>query len=209
MPKVDIEYEERKRNDILNAALLCFARKGYYETRMDDIVAESGLSKGSIYRYFKSKEELFLSLQDRHLKAMKDNLIDALSSIEGATEKLKKGAEYFFTALCKEHAIFARITMEFWSEAARNKNISRRFCCLYEDWHAFVVNILKEGIKRGEIKKNLDVNSAASVIMAACDGLILHWISHGNIFDISKVKDAFLSGILYGIAEQGKKKGKS
>jgi AcrR family transcriptional regulator len=56
-PKPDIAAE--RRTQIIEAALACFTRKGYNNTTMDDIVAESGLSKGSLYWYFKSKDELF------------------------------------------------------------------------------------------------------------------------------------------------------
>jgi AcrR family transcriptional regulator len=57
---------QERINDILEAAIRCFARTGYDRTKMDDIVRESGLTKGGIYWYFKSKREIFLALIDRH-----------------------------------------------------------------------------------------------------------------------------------------------
>ena len=58
-PRPDLSAERRAQ--IVRAALTCFSRKGYAKTTMDDIVAESGLSKGSLYWYFESKDELFMS----------------------------------------------------------------------------------------------------------------------------------------------------
>jgi AcrR family transcriptional regulator len=58
MPRVSDEYLQRRRRQILDAALHCFARKGFHETSMQDVFRESGLSAGAVYRYFKSKDEL-------------------------------------------------------------------------------------------------------------------------------------------------------
>jgi len=61
MSTKEITTAER-RQQILSAAMNCFLAKGYHRATMDDIVAESGLSKGTLYWYFKSKKELFLAL---------------------------------------------------------------------------------------------------------------------------------------------------
>ncbi|WP_067479902.1 TetR/AcrR family transcriptional regulator [Actinomadura hibisca] len=58
MPRVSEEHLERRRQQILDAARVCFIRKGVHETSMQDIFAESGLSAGAVYRYFKSKNEI-------------------------------------------------------------------------------------------------------------------------------------------------------
>ncbi|MFC6881098.1 MULTISPECIES: TetR/AcrR family transcriptional regulator [Actinomadura] len=58
MPRVSEEHLERRRTQIMDAARACFIRKGIHETSMQDIFAESGLSAGAVYRYFKSKNEI-------------------------------------------------------------------------------------------------------------------------------------------------------
>ncbi|MCP2292741.1 TetR/AcrR family transcriptional regulator [Nocardia amikacinitolerans] len=62
MPRVSEEHLERRRQQILDAARLCFARKGFFETSMQDVFTESGLSAGAVYRYFKSKNEIIAAL---------------------------------------------------------------------------------------------------------------------------------------------------
>ncbi|MEU6829047.1 TetR/AcrR family transcriptional regulator [Nocardia beijingensis] len=62
MPRVTEEHLERRRQQIMDAARRCFARKGFYETSMQDVFTESGLSAGAVYRYFKSKDELITAL---------------------------------------------------------------------------------------------------------------------------------------------------
>lgn len=62
MPRVSEEHLERRRQQIVAAAQRCFSRKGFYNTSMQDVFAESGLSAGAVYRYFKSKDELVAAL---------------------------------------------------------------------------------------------------------------------------------------------------
>ncbi|MEV6274900.1 TetR/AcrR family transcriptional regulator [Nocardia sp. NPDC051832] len=62
MPRVSEEHLERRKQQILDAAQVCFARKGFAVTSMQDIFAESGLSAGAVYRYFKSKNEIIAAL---------------------------------------------------------------------------------------------------------------------------------------------------
>lgn len=68
MPRVTSEYLERRRQQILDAAQRCFARKGFYETSMRDVFCESGLSAGAVYRYFKSKDQLIQTISARVFK---------------------------------------------------------------------------------------------------------------------------------------------
>ncbi|QLY33255.1 TetR/AcrR family transcriptional regulator [Nocardia huaxiensis] len=62
MPRVSEEHLERRRQQILDAAQTCFARKGLHTTTMQDVFAESGLSAGAVYRYFKSKDDIIAAL---------------------------------------------------------------------------------------------------------------------------------------------------
>ena len=64
MPKVSRQYQESRRNQIIDAAVKCFAQKGFHQTSMQDIVSESGFSPGAIYLYFKSKEEIIKTVAD-------------------------------------------------------------------------------------------------------------------------------------------------
>ena len=60
MPRVSEAYERARRHQILDAAAKCFSRGGFSATSMPEIAAEAGLSVGALYRYFSSKEDLFL-----------------------------------------------------------------------------------------------------------------------------------------------------
>lgn len=76
MPRVTAEHLERRREQILDAALLCFARKGFHETSMQDVFTEAGLSAGAVYRYFTSKDEIIAALVGRTMMPLRTRLAE-------------------------------------------------------------------------------------------------------------------------------------
>jgi TetR/AcrR family transcriptional regulator, transcriptional repressor of aconitase len=66
MPKVTHEYRDARRDQILSAARRCFLRNGFHATSVQDLVAESGLSSGAVYRYFASKDDVIIAIAEEH-----------------------------------------------------------------------------------------------------------------------------------------------
>lgn len=171
MPKITDETRKKKVDNIINNALVLFSRKGYSETTIDDIVAAAGMSKGSIYSYFKSKEEIFLAIaEDRFNK--RHTLIKGFERNISSTDKIKKYIDWILYGLFEEENILnARFAFEFWAVASRNDIISyeakKRYAMFYED----LSSILKEGIERGEFKTDLDIESMCYIILSSTDGI--------------------------------------
>ncbi|MVU81566.1 TetR family transcriptional regulator [Nocardia sp. ET3-3] len=80
MPRVSEEHLERRRQQILDAAQICFARKGLHATTMQDVFAESGLSAGAVYRYFKSKDDIIKDLASEATVDLRASLTEAVYS---------------------------------------------------------------------------------------------------------------------------------
>ena len=88
-PKVSLSYRQNIKNRIIANAITTFSNYGYDKSRMDDIAQSSGLSKGTIYLYFKSKEELFNTISEQNINYLKnqlsklfDNKEDVITGIE-------------------------------------------------------------------------------------------------------------------------------
>lgn len=171
MPKITDETRKKKVDNIINNALVLFSRKGYSETTIDDIVTASSMSKGSIYSYFKSKEEIFLAIaEDRFNK--RHALIEDFDTSISSTDKIKRYIDWILYGLFEEENILnARFAFEFWAVASRNDIISfeakKRYDMFYED----LSSILKEGIERGEFKVNLDIEAMCYIILSSTDGI--------------------------------------
>src|SRR4051812_31474768 len=107
MPKVDQSHLDARRRQIVAAARARFASHGFARTSMADIVTESGLSTGAIYRSFASKDELVVAVCDQAQDAFPDALTDA--AITGFLEHVRR--------LAREEG-HARLTVQIYAEAA-------------------------------------------------------------------------------------------
>jgi AcrR family transcriptional regulator len=169
-PRPDVS-EERK-TQIHQAALTCFSRKGYHQTTMDDIVAESGLSKGTLYWYFKGKKELFLSL----FQEVMDQLGQTWESIvadeeSSATDKLLASIAFFRSEL-EEMVPFFGVMMEAWALTRHDEDAEGIIREFYEPYLNSMTRVIEEGIASGEFRVE-SVRAMALVVMTLFDGIVL------------------------------------
>ena len=160
------------RQQILTSAMTCFMRKGYHRATMDDIVVESGLSKGTLYWYFKSKKELFLALIQSVLEPIGqswDSLIEEPNKT--AVEKLRSITSQFRTEL-GEMASFFGIMMEAWSLTRHDEDVEFVVKGIYKPYLQIMTRIIDEGKSNGELAVD-SAQSTAMVILVLYDGLTL------------------------------------
>ena len=84
MPKIAEQARAARREQIIAAGLACFARAGYYATTMADVAAQAGVSKGTPYLYFPSKEALFLALHEEWDCGAEQRIGAAIATIQAA-----------------------------------------------------------------------------------------------------------------------------
>ena len=164
--------KEERREQILSAAITCFAEKGYYEASMDDIAKAANLSKGSLYWHFKSKRELFQGLVERWLQEFTESLGATLEHATTAGEKLNM----MIDALKRNAAALpelARAQLEFYALAMRDEEFKAWLHENYATDSQFLESIVKEGIESGEFRE-VPSGAVARMIMAYLDGALLH-----------------------------------
>lgn len=110
-----------RRSQILDAALVCFAKRGFHQTSMHDISAEAGISVGLIYRYFENKEAVISAMADRHKKE-----IGAVLERARQAPTLLESLEILFTAHCceTEPRVISAFVVDLYAEASRNPRVA-------------------------------------------------------------------------------------
>src|ERR1041385_6210891 len=110
-----------RRSQILDAALVCFAKRGFHQASMHDISAEAGISVGLIYRYFENKEAVISAMADRHKKEIQEVLERARHA-----STLLESLEILFTAHCCENSpkVLSAFVVALYAEASRNPEIA-------------------------------------------------------------------------------------
>jgi len=193
--QTDLKQERRKQ--ILDAAEKVFARRGFNKARMDDIAAESGLSKGALYWYYKSKDEIILALMERMFIGEMKEAEDLVNAGGAADQRL----HLFFEAAISEIRHFEQrmpLGYEFFSMAAHNAEVRKAIRGYYRRYQALLSKIIKQGIDSGEFIA-IDPDDAATAAIGIVEGMTLMWFLDPEILDWDHIGDLpariFMQGI--------------
>jgi AcrR family transcriptional regulator len=196
LPKISPAHEQLRRDQILRAALTCFARQGYHATSMDDLVRESGLSVGAIYSYFPSKEDLFLALSDERA----NHTLAALDDLQHRPDTARETVDAFFQWLADELLTLARVNVEFMTVATtseRLRDIQERRCQIVRQ---FLAALLSEARLRGTVRDDIDVHATAELLLALNEGIVLLSVAGLRQVSLDSLKAAYVSLLDAGLA---------
>ena len=168
-PRVTDQYKTEVKDKIVQAAITTFSKYGYDKTRMDDIAKSAKLGKGTLYLYFKSKEELFYDISENSIKELKEQL----SKLFSKKEDLVHDAEKFYDQYRNLIHDSEKVSFEIIAESSRNPKLRK---ALYEQRmkvYGIVIDYLRRQIEKGFFRKDMDVNAIASGLVALYDGLTI------------------------------------
>ena len=160
-----------RRTQILDAAVVCFAKRGFHQASMHDISAEAGISVGLIYRYFQNKEAVISAMADRHKQEIHEILERARQA-----PNLRESLETLFTAHCgeAEPQVTAAFVVDLFAEASRNIRVAE----LVRDVCETSMNGVTDLIARSPEGKRSDLSprEMAELIFAVNDGMLLRGV---------------------------------
>ena len=200
MPK--IIDKQAKKQDIIEAAMKVFAQKGFANTKMADVAEAAHIGKGTIYEYFKSKEQIFEFVFNHFMESMETSVARAIFKITDPVEKIKVIFLSWADMIAAHTSDIVEIMLDFWAEAVRKKDDKQlgivKLEQIYEDFRMIIKSILDEGIRLAKFKP-INTFYTASVMLGAMDGLMIQWIMNKNIFDVRKATEHSVNVFLTGI----------
>ena len=176
---VNLPKEERK-SQIMEAAMKVFTQKGYSNARMDDIVDESGLSKGAIYHYYEGKKDIFLALIEHWETQTFPDFYSRNGKERSASDTLRDFSEEIIKVFKTRSYVF-QVEVEFWSLANQDDEIRIRSQELYEKIINLFELVIIKGIREKEFIK-VDTRITAIYILSVFQGI--NWFC---IFDDKKI----------------------
>jgi TetR/AcrR family transcriptional regulator, repressor for uid operon len=169
-PKVTSEYKTEVKERIIQSAVECFSKYGLDRTRMDDVAQKADLSKGTLYLYFKSKEDLFYVICENNLRILKEQLSHIFATTK---EDLVSNAEQFYENFHKEEKRESeKVFCEIIAESARNTRLQKILYTQRIKTFNVVREYLDRQMEKGFFKKDKDTEAIASGFVALYDGLI-------------------------------------
>ena len=186
-----------KRKAILRAATNVFARKGFFNSKVSDIAAEAGIADGTVYLYFKSKDEILRSIFDR---AMADFIAEGkreLETIDDAVEKLRRIAEMHLERLGSDR----NLAIVFQVELRGSTKFMQEFSAAgFAEYLDIIKRTVEEGQKSGILRADIKSITCAKILYGALDEMVTNWILSPRSYPLApmaaEVMKIFLGGTL-------------
>jgi AcrR family transcriptional regulator len=172
MARVTEAHVEARRNQILDAAWSCFAKRGYHQTTMQDIATDAGISAGAIYRYYASKEAVLAAITERNTERYAELLADIQSESKTPMDVLDAIGQTMLATF--EDPLFetnTRLDIEIRPETLRNDVLRERARGQLEFWRKSLVTLLHEARENGELRKDIDIETFVVLAISAYEGL--------------------------------------
>jgi len=192
-----------KKQQILHAALEVFARQGLEKGKIADIAKEAGIGKGTIYEYYKSKEEIFRAIEEMFIVGTIEQLQMVANSDDSPTEKLKQVCGYSLDL----HAHLGDsilIISELWAQHSRgllHGHDSNNFADMYDDYYKIIEDILKDGIAKGEFRE-MSIKGVTTLLLAMIDGVIWQSVIFKENEDFNERKKEAIKAFMNGIKNE-------
>ena len=188
MPRVTAEHLAARREQIMVAAETCFSRAGFHKTTMQDIIAESGLSAGAIYNYFRGKDELIESIaHERHVdeRAVLAEMADNADLRAGLKILGRRFADELLTPAGKRRR---RVGVLAWAEALLNPAVARSMRKGLDGPRAAIANLTHRANQKSGFPAPLNPDAIARTIIAMYHGFVIQmlWDSetpHGDMME--------------------------
>jgi AcrR family transcriptional regulator len=201
-PKADVSAE--RKNQITEAAIAVFTRRGFKDATMDDIVAESGLSKGALYWYYKSKDEIIGAILEYFFKREFADLRGLLDAPGSAREHLHRVIESTIAEIKRMKPLLP-IFYEFYALALRNKTVRKALQQYFSEYLAILTPLIQQGIDRGEFC-SVNAEQVALAAGAAVEGALLLWVLDPKAFQLEAQLRFGMGLVLAGLAAPGPSK---
>src|SRR5262249_36624752 len=190
-----------KRDRILGSAMRVFASEGFFGAQVSDIAEGAGLADGTIYLYFKSKDDILISLFEEQMEKVNSVLTSAMAGAATADAKLRSFIQAYMGLVSENRHAAEVITIELRQSAKFMKEYRNpRFA----EFLKALAAVIDEGQRSGSFRADVPAPVAARALFGALDELALMWVtSRGEKLDIRKVADWIGDLVLQGLVVKG------
>jgi TetR/AcrR family fatty acid metabolism transcriptional regulator len=184
-----------KRDAILRAAIDVFAERGFFNAQVADVAREAGVAAGTVYLYFRSKDDLLVSIFER---TVRDGLTEGRAAVEGVAdpaERLRRFARLHLGMLGRDR----NLAVVFQVELRQSIKFMERFSStLLRDYLGQIRAAIEDGQRSGLFRADLRATAAAKMFFGALDEMATNWILSRRRYSLESeadvVVDMFLNG---------------
>lgn len=187
-----------KREAILRAAIKTFAKKGYFNAKVADIAAEAGIADGTVYLYFKSKEEVLHSVFDRAMDEFIEEGRKEIAQISDVKRKLLRIAELHLEKLGADRDLAVVFQVELRGSTKFMEAFSATGFATYLD---IIKKTIEEGQKQGVFRDDLKAIVVAKMFYGALDEMVTNWILSKKTYSLKPMAEEVVNVLFGGIVK--------
>lgn len=184
-----------KFKQILDAAVVVIAEHGYHSSQVSKIAKQAGVADGTIYLYFKNKEDILISLFQEKMGQFIERIQEDIQKEETASEKLFFLIQRHITFLSEDQYLAAVTQLEL---RQTNRDIRNQINEVLKGYLEIIDEILESGIESGEFQEELDARLARQMIFGTIDEVVTTWVMNEYKYDITKLIPKIHKLLLHG-----------
>lgn len=173
-----------KYDKIIDAAVVVIAQNGYHQAQVSKIAREAGVADGTIYLYFKNKEDLLISLFQKKMGSFIDKIEEQIAEKSNAEDKLLTLIDMHFKHLSSDYELAIVTQLEL---RQTNKELRAQIGEVLKKYLTLVDQILIGGVKSGLFMEELDVRLARQMIFGTLDETVTNWVMKDHKFDLESL----------------------
>lgn len=188
--------EKPKYKQIIDAAVIVIAENGYHQAQVSKIAKQAGVADGTIYLYFKNKEDILISVFEDKMAVFINRLQVIVDRNETASEKLQKMIESHFKVQTDNKHLGIVTQLEL---RQSNIEVRAKINAILKDYLDLIDEILRQGVNAGDFRADMDIRLARQCIFGTIDEVTTSWVMKDQKFDLlalaPKVYELLLNGI--------------
>ncbi|HWK24820.1 MAG TPA: TetR/AcrR family transcriptional regulator [Ureibacillus sp.] len=191
-----MKRDKPKYKQIIDAAVIAIAENGYHQAQISKIAKQAGVADGTIYLYFKNKEDILISVFQEKMGVFVESLKEIIQNGESSTDKLSKMIDNHFNVLAKDRHLATVTQLEL---RQSNKELRLKINSILKEYLMLLDEILIEGMLKGEFNTTMDVRIARQMVFGTIDETITSWVMNEFRYDLietaPKVRHLLLNGL--------------
>jgi TetR/AcrR family transcriptional regulator, fatty acid metabolism regulator protein len=176
-----LKNDKPKYKQIIDAAVIVIAENGYHQSQVSKIAKQAGVADGTIYLYFKNKEDILISLFEEKMGNFIGKIDEMIEGKGVAADKLLLMIESHFRMLSNDHHLATVTQLEL---RQSNKELRVKINDVLRGYLKVIDKIIIEGKENGEFSNQLDVRLARQMIFGTIDETVTSWVMNERKYDL-------------------------
>jgi TetR/AcrR family transcriptional regulator, fatty acid metabolism regulator protein len=197
-----MKKDKPKYRQIIDAAVVIIAENGYHQAQVSKIAKQAGVADGTIYLYFKNKEDILISLFEEKMGSFVEKIEEKIAGKETAAEKLLMMVETHFKMLSEDRHLAIVTQLEL---RQSNKDLRLKINEVLKGYLKVIDTILIEGRDNGEFSAFLDIRLARQMIFGTIDETVTSWVMNEQKYELASAAEPVANLLINGCGQTEKR----